>query len=59
MRSGIPAFMIPSLLVKRMNAIDIPINGIAMLNTSVISPEGLSEVLSKMKVMYVLGYECC
>jgi hypothetical protein len=59
MRSGVPAFMIPSLLVKRMNAIDIPINRISMLNPSVIGPEGLSEVLSKMKIMNVLGYERC
>jgi hypothetical protein len=59
MRSGIAAFMIPTLLVEGMNAIDIPINRIAMLNSCVVGPEGLSEVLPKMEVMYVLGYKWC
>lgn len=59
MGGSIPAFMIPSLLVKRMNTIDVPIYRIAMLYPGVIGPEGLSEVLSKMEIMYVFSYECC
>jgi hypothetical protein len=56
MRSGIAAFVISTLLVERVNTVDIPINRIAVFNACIVGPEGLSEVLSKMEIMYVLSY---
>ena len=58
-RSGITALMVSALLVEGMHTIYVSINRVAVLNASVIGPEGLCEVLPQMKVMDVLSYCKC